>query len=201
MGGGKGGGGGEIPYEIENAAERLRFIGEQQYNLGLPLLQTGAGQLEELLTTGTVGALQPAIGSTVEQARSGASNQLTQLRENLTRQGVTGTALQEAMAQGRAGAASEIGGIPAQFTMPTLTQIAGPLGNLTAQGVGAVGQAGQIGGMAAGPASPAGGGARGALGGAMSGAASGAMIGSVVPVIGTTAGAIGGGVMGALGGK
>lgn len=198
MGGGKTGGG-EIPPEIQQAASQLRTIGEQQFALGIPQIRTGGEQAMELLQTGQLGALQPAIKQTVEQARSGATEQQRARREQLTRQGITGTALQEALAQGTASAESQIGAIPSQFTMPFLQQLAGPVASLPETGLQGIAQAGQLGGVSAGPVRQSGG-AAGALGGAASGAATGAMLGSVVPGIGTAVGAVGGGLLGGLGG-
>ena len=192
MGGGKGGGGGEIPAEIQQTAQILRDIGQEQFDLGLPLAQIGGNQAMQMLQSGNVDALMPGIRVAVEQERSNQSAGLRNLEEQIARSGLTGTAAQEMLARGRVGAESQVANVPSQFTLPFLNQVAGPAFNLTEQGLGSIGQAGQIGGMAAGPAR-AGGGAAGALGGAASGAMAGSMI---MPGIGTGVGAVLGGLMG-----
>lgn len=190
MGGGKSKGG-EIPKEVEATAKILRDIGVEQFDLGFPLIQTGASQAQELLKTGNVKALEPAIRQTVEGARSNESTGMQQLMEQLTQQGVTGTALQQALASGRMGAEQRVAQIPSQFTQPFLQQVGGPAFNLTEQGLASIGQAGQLGGMAAGPVRQSGG-----AGGALGGAASGAMAGAALGPWGMAAGAVLGGVMG-----
>lgn len=179
MGGGKGGGGGEIPKEIQATAQTLRDIGVKQFDLGMPLIETGAGQAQELLKTGNVGALGPAIRSAVEGTRSAQSAGLRNTMESATQQGLTGTALQEALAGARIGAESTVAGVPAQFLTPFLSQMAGPAFGLPEQGLGAIGQAGQIGGISAGPGR-SGGGAGSVLGSAAGAAATGLAVGGPV---------------------
>lgn len=198
MGGGKGGSAGEIPPEIQQASEVLQGIGEEQYQLGLPLIQQGANQALELLRTGNVAALEPAIKTATEQGRSTQSMALRDLMEQATRRGLTGTALQERMARGRVDAESAVADIPSQFTMPFLQQVAGPAFNLTGQGIQGIGQAGQLAGMAAGPAGPQSGGLVGGLGGAASGALGGSLLASQVGWLGGPAGALGGAALGGL---
>lgn len=201
MGGGKGGGAGEIPKEIEGAAKTLRDIGVEQFDLGFPLIQTGAGQAQELLTTGNVKALEPAIRQTVEGARSNESMGMQQLMESLTQQGVTGTALQQALASGRMGAEQRVANVAPQFTAPFLQGVIGPGLNLPEQGLGAIGQAGQIAGMAAGPQRPSQGKSIGSTIGSVVGGVAGSFI---APGVGTMLGAqlggmAGGGIGGAVG--
>ena len=191
MGGGKGGGGGEIPKEIQDTAKILRDMGVQQFDLGLPLIQQGAQQGQELLSTGKVGAMMPAVQSAVEGARSSQSQGMQNVFEQATQQGLTGTALQEALSKSRIGAESAVANVAPSFFAPFLQQIGGPAMGLTEQGLSGIGQAGQLGGVSAGPARQSGG-AAGALGGAASGAMSGAALGPM----GMAAGAVLGGVMG-----
>lgn len=190
MGGGKSSGG-EIPPEIEGTAKILRDIGVEQFDLGLPLQKLGSQQGMDMLKTGQVGALMPAIRTGTEDMRATQSAQLQRGMENVTLQGLTGTALQEALAGQRMGAEQQVAAVPSQFSLPFLQSIGGPAMNLTEQGLGAIGQAGQIGGVSAGPARQSGGAA-----GALGGAASGAMMGAALGPVGMAAGAVLGGVMG-----
>lgn len=199
-GGGKGGGGGEIPEEIKQTAQKLRDIGVEQFDMGIPLLQTGGENALSMLRTGNVAALEPAIRTAVEQTRSMQSQGLTQLNEQIARQGLTGTAAQEALARGRLGAENAVAQIPSQFTLPFLQQMAGPAFALPEQGMQGIAQAGQIGGVAAGPSAP-GRSMGAALSGAGMGALQGAAMGSVVPGLGTAAGAVIGGGLGLMGSK
>jgi hypothetical protein len=190
MGGGKGGGG-EIPKEVQDTAKILRDIGVQNFDLGIPLTQQGGKFAEELLKTGNVGAMQPAIGQAVEGARSSQSQGMQDILKDATLQGLTGTALQDKLAQSRIGAESAVAGVAPSFFTPFLQQVGGPAFDLPEQGLNAIGQAGQIGGVAAGPARKSGG-----AGGALGGAASGAMMGAALGPMGMAAGAVLGGVMG-----
>ena len=194
MGGGKGGGAGKIPKEIEDTAQILRDIGVEQFDLGFPLIETGAGQAQELLTTGNVKALEPAIRQTVEGARSNESMGMQQLMEQLTQQGVTGTALQQALASGRMGAEQRVANVAPQFTAPFLSKMGGAAFGLPEAGLQGIGQAGQIAGMAAGPARGGGGGKSvGQVLGSVAGAAAGSFI---APGVGTMLGAQLGGTLG-----
>lgn len=194
MGGGKGGGGASIPREVEQSAQQLLDIGEQQFDLGFPLLQAGAEQAGTVLGGG-VGTLEPAIRSQLEQARSAGSQSLTNLRENLTRQGLTGTALQEALANQAFATEAAIADVPNQFLRPTLEAVAGQSLGLVPQGLQGISAAGSAGASAAIPGRQSGG-IAGALGGGASGALAGSQLAGLIPGIGPIGGAIGGGLLG-----
>ena len=200
MGGGKGGGG-EIPKEIQDTAKILRDIGAQQFDLGLPLTQQGGKYAEELLKTGQVGAMMPAVQTAVESARSSQSQGMQDVLKDATLQGLTGTALQERLAQSRMGAESAVAGVAPSFFAPFLQQVGGPAFNLPGQGLSAIGQAGQIGGVSAGPQGPSAGKSIGSTLGSVVGGVAGTMI---APGVGTMLGAqlggmAGGGIGGAMG--
>ena len=192
--GGKGGSA-SIPREVEEAARTLQGIGREQLDLSLPILERGGADALTILQGGTPASLRPAILSALESGRADASRGLTATRENLTRQGITGTALQEALAGAELGAAQGVAGIPSQFTQPVLQAGASQVLGLPAQGLQSLGSAASAGANAAIPGRQSGG-ALGGLGGAAGGAASGALLGSVVPGIGTAVGAVGGGLLG-----
>lgn len=200
MGGGKGGGA-EIPKEIEGTAKILRDIGVEQFDLGLPLTQAGGKYGEELLKTGQVGAMMPAVQTAVEASRSSQSQGMQNTMEQATLQGLTGTALQERLAQSRMGAESTVAGVAPSFFAPFLQQVGGPAFNLPGQGLGAIGHAGQIGGVSAGPQGPSAGKSIGSTLGSVVGGVAGTFI---APGIGTALGAqlggmAGGGIGGAVG--
>lgn len=200
MGGGKGGGGTQIAPEVEEASRQLQNIGQQQFELGIPLTELGAEQAAELLAGGQ-GSLRPTILQALETGRSQGSQAITNAREQATLQGLTGTALQEQLAQNRVGVESEVAGIPASFQLPILQAAAQQAFQLPQQGIANI-SSGLSGGATAAFANPASGGAIGALSGAAGGALTGAQIGSMVPGVGNAAGAIGGALLGgAKGGK
>lgn len=190
MGGGKGGGA-KLPPEIEEAARTQLGIGEERFALGFPLIQEGANQARDVLSGG-VGGFGPAIRHTLEQARSTQSAGLTQLREDLTRRGITGSAFNEAMAAGRMGAEQAVAGVPYEFTRPVLETASGETFGLVPQGLQGIQGAASAGAAGAQPGRQSGGAA-----GALGGAASGAMAGAPLGPWGMAAGAVLGGVSGA----
>lgn len=190
-GGGKGGGGGvQIDPEMEDLIRRQADIAEEQYQLGLPLFQTGAQQGLETLQQGYTPAMLPAIKTSMEQTRSQGSQTLDNLRESATKMGLTGTALQEALAGGRSAVESQTGAVPANFTLPFLQQSIDPALSNVLQGIQGTGAAGQ---SASSISSPLGDPAAGAMSGAMSGAAMGS---TIMPGWGTLIGAGAGAIMG-----
>lgn len=197
MGGGKGGGGGgaTVPPEIEEAAQNLLNIGEEQLGIGLPPLRAGGQVATDVLTTGSSESLRPAILSAVEATRSRGSQEIQQLEESLTRRGVTGTQFQEATAPARVALADEVAGIPSSFTLPIFQQATGGALEQTGAGLQSL-QAGLSAGASGAVPGRQKGGVAGGLAGAASGAASGAQIGSVFPGYGTAIGAVAGGLLG-----
>ena len=192
--GGKSGGGGkggdaEIPQEVIDAAIQMQDIGEEKYKLGLPLFETGSQQALDLFQTGSTDALKPAIASTVESTRSAQSQGMTDVRENATKAGLTGTSLQEALAGSRAGAESAVASVPSQFTLPFLNQAAGPAFNLMQEGMQGTQQAGALGAsfLGTGQGGKSGG---GMMAGAASGASAGMMFGPYGALIGAGVGAL-----------
>lgn len=192
MGGGKGGKGGSgasIPQEIQDAAQGLLDIGEEQLAIGLPLIEKGGATAEEVLRTGSTPALSPAIRSSLESTRRRGTEEIEQLQESLTRRGISGTQFQEAVAPAREKLANETAAIPSSFTLPILEQATGGAFGQTENAISSL-QAGATGGAAGAVPGRQSGGVTGALGGGLSGAAAGAQIGGPY-------GAIAGGVLGA----
>lgn len=173
MGGGKGGGGAEIPQEVEDAARQLIDIGEQQFELGLPLFQEGGRQGLDILQGGA-GALRPAILRGLEAGRASGSEALVDLRENLTRQGITGTELQTQLAEARQGIESQVSQIPSRFLFPTLEATASESLRLPQTGIQNI-SSGLSGGASAAIPQPGSGGVLGALSGA-AGSATGGLL-------------------------
>lgn len=188
--GGKGGGA-SIPQELEDSARQLLDIGREQFDLGLPILQQGAAQGLDILGGG-VGAFGPAIRSQLELARSNASAQNQQLREQLTTQGITGTALQEALAQNQLKTNATVADVPNQFLRPTLEAAAGQTLGLVPQSLQSIQSAASAGAAGAVPGRQSGG-VAGALGGGASGALAG---GLVAGPIGAAIGGLGGAAKG-----
>lgn len=192
MGGGKKGGGSNIPPQLGQISQELTQLGEEQIGLALPLLQGGAQVVQDIQQTGTSKSLIPFITSAIEQSRTQQSKQLEQLFEGLTRRGITGTAFQQAMAQGRLGAESASAGIPLQTVAPILEASSSQALGLTEQGLSQLGIAGSIlGGV---PRGGGGGGGKGASLGGLLGTAAG--IGATIafpPAGGVTVPALAGG--------
>ena len=196
-GGGKGGGGGAtVPEEARRAAETLQNIGREQLDLGIPLLEQGGQDALNVLEGGIPESLRPAILNALEQGRSQASAGLVSAREAATRQGLTGTALQDALAGQRQAAETQVAGIPSAFLDPVLQGATGQVFGLPSAGLQSLGSAASAGANAAIPGRQSGG-LAGGLGGAASGAATGAQIGSIFPGYGTAIGAVIGGLGGA----
>lgn len=173
--GGKGGGSAGVPSEIQNAAQNIIDIGEEQLGIGLPLIQAGGQQAEDILTTGSTDALRPAILSSLEATRRRGTEEIQGIEESLTRKGVTGTQFQEALAPARANRAAESAGVPSSFTLPIFGQATGQALGQTENALASL-QAGATGGAAGAVPGRQSGGVAGGLGGAVSGAASGAQI-------------------------
>lgn len=195
--GGKGGGA-EIPQEVEDAARQLQEIGQQQFELGLPLLQEGGRQGVDILAGGQ-GALRPAILRTLEEGRRSGSQALVNLRESLTRQGITGTELQRRLAEAQQDVESGVSQIPFQFTAPVLQGGATEAFGLPAQGISNISQA-ISGGAASAVARPQAGGLLGALSGATGGGAAGLLAQQALNFSFPGAGAVLGGAGALLGG-
>ena len=188
--GGKGGGA-EIPQEVEDAARQLINIGEQQFQLGIPLFEEGARQGQDILAGGT-GALRPAILRELEAGRSTGSDALVDLRESLTQQGITGTELQERLAQGRQSVESQVSQIPLGFTAPTLQSTAQQSFALPQQGIQNI--AGALsGGASAAVGQPASGGALGALAGSAGSATAGLLAADALSLSNPATAALAGG--------
>lgn len=196
--GGKGGGV-DIPDEVERAAQQLLDIGIEQFELGVPLLELGAEQGQDVLAGG-VGGFLPAIQNQLQEARVAQSQGLVQAREDLTRAGITGTELQNQLAQARFAAESEVGQVPAAFTLPLLEAATSEAFRLPAEGIQGIASSATGAASAALPGQQPGG-IAGGLGGAASGALTGAQVGSIFPgpgtLIGAGIGALGGGAKGA----
>ena len=184
--------GAEIPEEIEDAADKLLKIGEDKFDLGFPLMQQGATNAQSILAGG-VGSFGPAIQNQLETSRSQQSRGLTDLREDLTKAGITGTGFEDAMAQGRLGAEQQVQSVPNEFLRPILESAASESFGLVPQGLQGIASAGQAGAAGALPGQQAGG-----VTGALGGAAAGALVGtSIFPGWGTLIGAAAGGLLGA----
>lgn len=191
--GGKGGGV-EVPQEVEDASIQLGDIGREQFDLGLPLLQQGGEQASTVLGGG-LGSLRPSVLQGLETGRSQGSQALTDVRESATLGGITGTALQDQLANTRLDVESQVAQIPSQFQFPTLDAAAQQSFSLPQQGIQNI--ATSLSGGASGAfAQPTSGGAVGGLAGAAGGALTGAQIGSVFPGYGTAIGAVVGGLAG-----
>lgn len=191
MGGGKGGGGASVPQEIEDAARVLQDIGRQQFELGLPFAQQGIADAQTILRGDVPASLRPAILQTLEQGRRSASDQVQQLEKTAAQTGLTGTALQEAIAGQTLAGEQTVAAIPSQFLNPVLQDVTGQLFGQTQAGLQSLGSAATAGASAAIPGRQAGG-----LLGALGGGASGALAGSAFGPFGAAAG----GILGLLGG-
>lgn len=195
MGGGGGkftGSSASIPPELQEAAQQLLNIGESQFDLGLPGLQTGAGQANDILLTGSTPALLPITRQVTEDARSAATTGNRDLTENLVRNGISGTEFQNTVAAGNFAADSAISQIPLNLAAPTLEAAAGRTFGLTQEGLAGIQGAASGGSSGIIPGRQAGG-VQGGLGGAVGGAGAGASFGPY----GALAGALLGGVNGA----
>lgn len=189
--GGKGGGA-AIPKEVEEAAGKLKGVGEEQYDIGLPIIQEGAKQAEDVLAGG-FGNLRPSILRALETGRSQGSDVLTRTREDAALSGLTGTALQTQLARTRESVENDVAGIPSSFTYPVLESAATQAYQAPQQGLQNISSALSSGASSA-FVNPSHGGALGGLSGAASGAATGMM---VAGPYGALAGAVLGGAKGA----
>ena len=178
-----------MPQEIQDAAQGLINIGEEQLGIGLPLLQEGGTIASDVLRTGTSPTLRPAIRASLEATRRRGSDEIQALEESLARRGVTGTQFQEAIAPAREGVARQVAAVPSSFTLPIFQAATGQALGQTEAGLQSL-QAGASAGAAGAVPGRQAGGITGALGGGASGAATGAEIGGIP-------GAVVGGVLGA----
>jgi len=193
MGGGKTKGGG-IPAPIQEAAQGLLDIGNEQLGIGMPLLEAGGGIAQDVLRTGMSDAFRPAILSSVEATRRRGSEEIRGMESDLARSGVTGTQLQDALTPARVNLADQVGAIPSQIMAPIFqagTQ--GAFGTVE-QGLQSL-QAGMHAAAAGNVPGRQTGGLGGALGGALSGAGTGTM--TYGWPYGTIVGAVAGGAKGA----
>jgi hypothetical protein len=186
--GGKGGGA-TVPKELQNAAQSIIDIGEEQLGIGLPLLEAGGGIAEDVLKSGSSPTLRPAILSSLEATKRRGSEEIQSLEEGLTRRGVTGTQFQEAVAPERVKLANEVAQIPSSFTLPIFQQATQQALGQTELGLQSL-QSGATAGASGSVPGRQSGGVGGALSGGVSGAATGFQIGGPW-------GALAGGVLGA----
>lgn len=198
MGGSKGGKSGDsakIPQQLQDSAQGLIDIGEEQLQIGLPLLQQGGQTSQDVLNTGTSANLRPAILSSVEATRRRGTEEIKNLEQSLTRKGITGTQFQEALAPAQVKRASEVAAVPGDIAAPIFQAATGQALGQTEAGLQSLQSAGTAGAGGAVPGRQSGG-LSGAIGGGLSGAASGAQVGSAFGPYGTAIGAIGGGLLG-----
>ena len=196
MGGGKGGEA-FVPEEVEGLVELLASISQGQVEAGLPALQEGANIASELLQGRIPAALRPVVTAAGEQARAAGSETVRQTEEQAARLGLTGTQLQELLADARFSAEANAAQAPLTPIAQALQGATGSTFALPAQGLAGLSQAGQTLGEAT-RLTPERGGAGGAIGGALTGAATAApLLGTPVGIPALAAGALLGGISGA----
>lgn len=112
-GGGKGGGGGGgVPSQLTDAAKKQQARGKEIAGITMPILEQGAGQMKELLSTGGVGARVPLVQMAEGAQRRAASRAAMSVGENTMRGGMVGpqrTALVNQLVQQGETAANRIG--------------------------------------------------------------------------------------------
>jgi hypothetical protein len=189
MGGGKKGGKPTIPKEIEQSIKDYLGMSDILTDIGLPLFQQGGSISQDVLNTGTAGALRPAIVSELEATKRQGSEAITGLEAQLTSRGVTGSQFQKALVKPREELAAATAGVPGKIAAPIFEQATGAAFDALPAGLEGLAGVGTIGGASTTPGRKAGG-WQGALGGGASGAATGYTVGGPY-------GAIAGGVLGA----
>ncbi len=108
------------PPVLIETAEELNQMGIDQYNLGFPTLERGAGIATDVLGQGFSKSLVPAITSLIQQSTMQSSQQMKTLQEQLVRQGITGTEYQSQLAGQRAQGGMAAAQIPFQVGQPIL---------------------------------------------------------------------------------
>ena len=200
MGGGKGGEA-VVPEQVEDIVRLLTEISGTQLQTGLPALQESSAIAQALLQGRIPEGVRPIATQAGEAARSAGSEGVRATEEGAARAGVSGTQLQEALANARFAAESQTAQAGAAPLAQALQGAAGSTFALPGQGLAGLQQAGSIAGGAT-NVTPQSGGVAGGLGGALGGAGTGAAIGSAFPGIGTGLGAlIGAGLGGFTGAK
>ncbi|MEE9586062.1 MAG: hypothetical protein V3W09_04095 [Nitrososphaerales archaeon] len=126
------------------ASKSLESTSEGLIETAAPSLDVGGQQLQELLTTGGIGAQIPAIMQAVEASKSASSRALRGTEEDLTRAGISGTEAQTILGEQRQTGEQAAAGIPSQFALPIQQQVLQAILGLTGTGVQGLGQAGGI---------------------------------------------------------
>ena len=206
MGGGGKGGEAVTPQEIENLSNQLTAIAESQLATGLPALQEG-GQIADALLRGDVSRFRGVINPQIEAARAAGSQQVRAAEEQAARLGLTGTGLQEALANARFAAElgpSQIAAAPALSALQTGAGTTFALPGQAIQGLSGAGQLAGQGTVVTPEQGGLAGGIGGALGGGLGGLAAGAALapatggGSLaIPIAAALLGGTAGGVSGA----
>lgn len=201
MGGGKGGEA-VIPEQVEDIVRLLTEISGTQLQTGLPALQESNTIAQSLLQGQIPEGVRPVLNQATEATRSAGSEGVRATEEGAVRAGITGSQLQEALANARFAAESQTAQAGAAPFAQALQGAAGSTFALPGQGLAGLQQAGQIAGGAT-NVTPQTGGVAGGLGGALGGAGTGAALGTAIaPGIGTGIGALlGAGLGGFTGAK
>lgn len=124
--------------------KELAAMSKELFALSKPLLQQGAGQVQELLSTGGIGATIPSIQQALQASLAAGSQAQRGAEEYLTRQGITGTDAATILTGLSRQSAAEASAIPTSMTMPVLASLYQALFGVPQIAIGGMGQSAAV---------------------------------------------------------